>query len=72
VKAPVAHDGYGRVAKRLGKWGLGVLALFALCSLPVFVTTIGHPYGHEDRASLDLKNLRDAFEAYRRKSGSWP
>lgn len=48
------------------------LLFFALCSLPMFVMTLGHRYGHEDRARLDLKNLNDAFEAYRRKRASWP
>ncbi len=69
---PVAHDGYGKVARGLLRWAMWPLALLALCSIPMLVTTMGHPYGHDDRARLDLKNLNSAFEVYRRKHGSWP
>ncbi len=71
MKAPVAHDGYGRVALRLMGWGAG---LAAICLLPVALMTfsMGHCHPKPDRAQLDVANLRNALTAYRKMTGAWP
>ena len=67
MKAPVAHDGYGRVAWRLLGWG----AVFAvMCLLPQLMFMHGDQ--KPDRAQLDVANIRNALTVYRNKTGAWP
>jgi hypothetical protein len=72
VAPPVAHDGYGRVAKRLVVMvvtGIGLFAILALLSAAIAVWFLDDK---ADFARLDLENLRAAFSAYRGKTNSWP
>jgi Type II secretion system (T2SS), protein G len=69
VKAPVAHDGYGRVAKRLLGWGLGLFALWALVYLPL---SVSGPDSNRRIAKRHLQTLRSALDVYRRQTGNWP
>lgn len=72
-KPPVAHDGYGRVGRRLTRLALVVLAPVAAC-LAAHAALQGLLEGHRktDRASLDVVNLRRAVQTYRDRRGVWP
>ncbi len=77
LKAPVAHDGYGRVAKRLLRWALVcAAAVGTLCvgsSAPMtLMMLIGEGDQKSDRARLDVGNLHHALKAYRARKGGWP
>lgn len=71
LKAPVAHDGYGRVAKRLLRWGLVLTVPVAFC----MVASLGLCAG--DQVSLrsahhELLTINDSLNAYRTLKGNWP
>lgn len=74
MKAPVAHDGYGKVAKGLLRWALlGGAAAGLLCLLPMGFVTLLEPGDQKaDRAELDITNLNVALTAFRAKTGRWP
>lgn len=73
LKAPVAHDGYGRVAKRLLRWAVGLgLGFGLLCLVPSGVTSYSGPGNHGDRARLDITIIHSALSAYRARKGAWP
>ena len=72
MKAPVAHDGYGRVAKRLLGWAMLPVGLVLLCMAPQFVMLWDHRDQKADRARLDMRNIHQTLEAYRAQAGAWP
>ncbi len=70
MKAPVAHDGYRRVAWRLLGWATAVAAL---CLVPqVALFAMGHGHERSDRARVDIKNIQSTLRAYRKQTGVWP
>ena len=73
MKAPVAHDGYGRVAVRLLKWG-GVIALPFLFCLGLPWCGLFHDTERWKRRQVvdDVSALREAARGYRTRSGAWP
>ncbi len=77
MKAPVAHDGYGRVAKRLLLWGLAIIgAVVSLCfglnGVVMVVMAFDERGQTVERARSDVGNLHTALRTYRRQVGSWP
>ena len=71
MKAPVAHDGYGKVAKGLLRWAMVPAIVALLCLLPNFLMFWGDRDQKSDRARLDLRNIRQALNAYRERTGVW-
>ena len=72
MKAPVAHDGYGRVAKRLlgGAMGCAVAAL--LCLLPSGLLSVGQGDPKSDGVQIELTDLHRVLKQYRDRTGAWP
>lgn len=71
---PVAHDGYGRVAKGLLRWGTWLLLAFTPAALLCGDASLLFMHGDlkGDRARLDATNLRRALAFYRDRHGGWP
>ncbi|MBM4783918.1 MAG: hypothetical protein GQE15_40120 [Archangiaceae bacterium] len=71
LKAPVAHDGYGRVAKRLLWWGLVLTVPAAVCMAPSLGLCERDQVSRRS-ARHELLTINDALNAYRSQNGSWP
>lgn len=71
LKAPVAHDGYGRVVKRLLRWAVVLLVPPTLCVIGSLF--LSREPGLEHRvARMDVEVIRSALEAYRVQHDEWP
>jgi hypothetical protein len=73
MKAPVAHDGYARVARRL----LPALLLGAATVLALGVGGGVFAFSQldacaDDRARMDLGNVQRALETFRQRTGALP
>jgi hypothetical protein len=73
MKAPVAHDGYGRVAKRLLGWAMGcAVAALLLCLVASGLIFVGQGDQNSDRVQIDLTDLHRVLKQYRDRAGAWP
>lgn len=70
LKVPVAHDGYGRGAKRLLRLALMLSLLPALC----LTASVFQECGQRERrlARRDVAAIGEALTTYRARTGNWP
>jgi hypothetical protein len=74
MRAPVAHDGYGKVARKLLSHVIVAIAVLLAGVLACFsFSALTCDWEHKgDRARLDLKNVHNALLVARVRSGVWP
>ncbi len=72
LKAPVAHDGYGKVAMGLLRWAMIPALVLVLCVVPNALMYWSHRDQKLHRARLEMRNLHQALITYRERTGHWP